>query len=174
MAALARHIEQDPDIVVSGVIAPKADSPALAVAKGMGLRTLVVPYDESFAQDMEHALEESDWICLAGFMRLLPENVVDRWSGRILNIHPALLPRFGGKGMYGHHVHEAVLAAEEPESGCTVHLVTKEYDEGATVMQARCPVLPADTVESLSARVLELEHATYYKALKAAIHGKGY
>lgn len=173
MAALARHIESDPDIVIEAVIAPKPDSPALEVAQELGIRALVVPYGETFAQDLEEALESTDWICLAGFMKLLPENVVDRWKGRILNIHPALLPKFGGKGMYGHHVHEAVIAAGETESGCTIHFVTKEYDEGATFMQAKCPVLPDDTAESLAARVLVLEHATYYKALKAAIDGKG-
>lgn len=172
MLALARHIGPDPDLEVLNVIAPKAESPALEAARDAGLTTAVVPYGETFAADLEAALDGADWICLAGFMRLLPEAVVERWRGRILNIHPALLPKFGGKGMYGHHVHEAVLAAGEAESGCTVHLVTKEYDEGAAVMQARCPVLPDDTADTLAARVLTLEHETYYKALKAAIDGQ--
>ncbi len=172
MLALARHIAQDPDIEIAYVIAPKPDSPALLAAQEAGLPTAVVPYGETFAEDLERVLDDTDWICLAGFMRLLPGNIVHRWKGRILNIHPALLPKFGGKGMYGHHVHEAVLAAGETESGCSVHFVTEEYDEGATFMQARCPVLPDDTAESLATRVLALEHATYYKALKAAIDGQ--
>lgn len=172
MAALARHIADDPNLTVECVIAPKNDSPALELARELGLKTVVVGYGETFAEDLERALETTDWICLAGFMRLLPESVVNRWNGRILNIHPALLPKFGGKGMYGHFVHEAVIAAGETESGCSVHFVTKEYDEGATFMQAKCPVLPDDTAESLAARVLTLEHATYYKALKAAIDGQ--
>ncbi|MDB5036450.1 MAG: phosphoribosylglycinamide formyltransferase [Chlorobi bacterium] len=102
-----------------------------------------------------------DMIVLAGFMRKLPEAVVDACTGRILNIHPALLPKFGGRGMYGHHVHEAVLAAGEGESGVTVHLVDREYDTGPTIAQARVPVLPDDTPETLAARVLALEHRLY-------------
>jgi folate-dependent phosphoribosylglycinamide formyltransferase PurN len=172
MVALAKHIEADPDLKVANVIAPKAEAPAVEVALNLGLEVAIVPYGEEFESKLLKALEGSDWICLAGFLRLLPESVVDRWNGKILNIHPALLPKFGGKGMYGMHVHEAVIAAGETESGCSVHYVTKEYDEGAVMMQARCPVEPNDTPETLAARVLTLEHETYFKALKVAIDGQ--
>ena len=172
MAALARHITADPDISILRVIAPKSDSPAVQAARELGLDVAIVPYGDGFADALVEALDGTDWICLAGFLRLLPDVVVHRWNGKILNIHPALLPKFGGKGMYGIHVHEAVIAAGETESGCSIHFVNEEYDEGAVFMQAKCPVFPEDTPETLAARVLVLEHETYYKALKAAIDGQ--
>ena len=157
---------------VSVVIAPHPDTPALATATQLGLSTAVVPYlpAESYAQRILDVLGEAEYLCLAGYMKLLPPEVLLRFPGRILNIHPALLPKFGGKGMYGHHVHEAVIAAGETESGCTVHLVTEEYDEGQILLQKRCPVLPEDTPEALAARVLELEHQAFAEALKGVIN----
>lgn len=104
-----------------------------------------------------------DLVCLAGFLSFLP--VPQRWLGRVLNIHPALLPAFGGKGMYGHHVHEAVLAAGAAESGCTVHLVDNEYDHGAVLVQRRCPVLPGDSPDRLADRVFALECEAYPEAI---------
>jgi phosphoribosylglycinamide formyltransferase-1 len=102
-------------------------------------------------------------------MRLLPEEVLAAFPNRVLNIHPALLPKFGGKGMYGMHVHEAVVAARETESGCTVHFVNEHYDEGAILHQRRCPVLPDDTPETLAARVLEQEHLAYPEAIQLVL-----
>ena len=102
-------------------------------------------------------------------MFLLPQEVVRRYEGRILNIHPALLPKYGGKGMYGIHVHEAVIAAGEKESGCSIHFVNERYDEGAVLLQKKCPVLPDDTPESLAERVLDLEHTAYPEALKMLV-----
>lgn len=172
MVALAQHIAQDERFVVHSVLGTKADAPALAAASELGLNVAVVPISDTYAADLEQALTGADWICLAGYMRLLPASIVQKWDHRILNIHPALLPKFGGKGMYGHYVHEAVLAAGETESGCSVHWVTEQYDEGAIVHQMRCPVLPDDTPESLAARVLKLEHQCYYDALvKVATSG---
>ena len=103
-------------------------------------------------------------------MKKLPIEVLHRYPGRVLNIHPSLLPKFGGKGMYGHHVHEAVIAAHEPESGCTVHVVTENYDEGPIVLQLRCPVESGDSPDTLAARVLELEHRAYPLAIKKVIN----
>jgi folate-dependent phosphoribosylglycinamide formyltransferase PurN len=97
-------------------------------------------------------------VVLAGFLRRVPAEVVAAFRGRILNIHPALLPSFGGAGMYGSRVHAAVLASGAQESGCTVHLVDEEYDRGPILAQRRVPVLPDDTVETLAARVLASEH----------------
>ncbi|MEI8282781.1 MAG: phosphoribosylglycinamide formyltransferase [Armatimonadota bacterium] len=170
MVALAQHIAADPGYVIHRVIGTKPDAPAIEKAKELGLKTAIVPIGESFEKDLADSLDETDWICLAGFLRLLPESIVNRWDHRILNIHPALLPKFGGKGMYGHFVHEAVIAAGETESGCSVHYVTKEYDEGAIIRQERCPVLPDDTAETLAERVLILEHRTYFAALKEVAH----
>jgi len=99
-----------------------------------------------------------DLVVLAGYLRLVPPAVVHRYRGRMINIHPALLPAFGGPGMYGHRVHEAVLALGAAVSGATVHLVDEVYDRGPILAQARVPVLPGDTPETLAERVLELEH----------------
>ncbi len=96
-----------------------------------------------------------DLVCLCGYLRLLP---IEPWmAGRVINIHPALLPRHGGKGMYGRHVHQAVLDAGDTVSGCTVHLVDERYDHGPTILQRRCPVHPDDDAESLAARVFQEE-----------------
>jgi phosphoribosylglycinamide formyltransferase-1 len=102
-----------------------------------------------------------DMIVLAGYFRKIPEEVIEQYRGRILNVHPALLPEFGGKGMYGRNVHEAVLKAGKEKSGITVHLVDEVYDNGAIIFQKECPVYPNDTTESLSERVKSLEHRYY-------------
>lgn len=101
---------------------------------------------------------EIDMIVLAGYMRRLPELVVNAWQGRILNVHPALLPKFGGQGMYGMRVHQAVIDAGETESGATVHIVDADYDTGPVIAQERVPVRSDDTPETLAARVLQAEH----------------
>jgi len=99
-----------------------------------------------------------DLVVLAGYLKLVPTGVIQAFRNRILNIHPALLPEFGGPGMYGHHVHEAVVASGATVSGATVHLVDEEYDRGAILAQARVPVLPGDSAATLAARVLKAEH----------------
>jgi phosphoribosylglycinamide formyltransferase 1 len=110
----------------------------------------------------------TDLVVLAGYLKLVPAPVIARFRDRILNIHPALLPAFGGKGMYGLRVHEAVLASGARESGATVHLVDEAYDRGAVLGQARVPVLPDDTPDRLAARVLEVEHRLLPAAVLAA------
>lgn len=109
----------------------------------------------------------ADLVCLAGYLKLLP--IPEGWAGRILNIHPALLPKFGGPGMYGDRVHRAVLEAGETESGCTVHECTDEFDRGTIVVQRRCPVLPDDTPETLAARVFEQECIAYPEAIRITL-----
>ncbi len=123
---------------------------------------------EEFAGAMVESLRERqiDVVLLAGYMRKVPLAVVAAFPERILNIHPALLPKFGGAGMYGTHVHAAVIAAGEAESGATVHFVNEEYDKGRILLQRKVPVLHADTPESLAARVLDCEHALYPDALE--------
>jgi phosphoribosylglycinamide formyltransferase-1 len=110
-----------------------------------------------------------DFVVLAGFLLLIPEDILDSFKGRIINIHPALLPKYGGKGMYGEHVHEAVLANNEPESGITIHYVNRFYDKGDIIFQARCSVLPGDTPALLAARVHELEYAHFPVVLEGLI-----
>ncbi len=146
---------------------------AMEFAQENGIATLHITekqfasFDE-FAAAMIHALREHriENILLAGYMRKVPEAVVRAFPDKILNIHPALLPKFGGEGMYGIHVHAAVLQAGEKESGATVHFVNEEYDKGRILLQHRVPVLPDDTSESLAERVLECEHRLYAEALE--------
>ncbi len=98
------------------------------------------------------------WIILAGYLALIPSELITVFSRRIINLHPALLPKYGGKGMYGDHVHKAVLAAGETHSGITIHYVNEQYDSGAIIFQASCPVLTEDTPDTLAARIHLLEH----------------
>lgn len=107
-----------------------------------------------------------DLLILAGYMKKLPDCLVAKMQDRILNIHPSLLPKFGGKGFWGLHVHEAVLAAHETESGPTVHLVSNEIDKGRILAQRKVPVMPDDTPETLQARVLEQEHDIFWRTIK--------
>jgi formyltetrahydrofolate-dependent phosphoribosylglycinamide formyltransferase len=126
---------------------------------------------ESFSEEVTKAIEkyEVDLIVLAGMLPLYL--FPGRWAGRVLNVHPGLLPKYGGKGMYGHHVHEAVLAAGESESGCTVHIADHEYDNGPTVVERRVPVLPDDTPDTLAARVFEAECEAYPEAIRMFADG---
>lgn len=127
-----------------------------------------------YTRELLTALKEAnaDLIILAGYMKMLPLPVVQEYKNKILNIHPALLPAFGGKGMYGHHVHEAVLSYGAKLSGVTVHLANEEYDEGPVVMQRSVEVKEGDTPESLAKRVLELEHDTYWRAIQLFCDGR--
>ena len=150
----------------------------LVRAAEAGIKTLVFnaksyPSAEAAESDLLTALREHQirYIALAGYMKLLPSGVVRAFRNRIVNIHPALLPKFGGKGMFGRHVHEAVLAAGETESGPTVHLVNEVYDDGRILEQIRVPVLPDDTPDTLAARVLEQEHRLYPRVLQKLIRG---
>lgn len=156
------------------VVGTKADAPALLRAQEAGLPVAVVPYNEHYESRVLEALEATkvETIALAGFLRKLPEAVVERYRHRIVNVHPALLPAFGGKGMYGHHVHEAVVAYGCKVSGCTVHFVDAEYDTGPILLQRTVPVLDNDTPDTLAARILPEEHAAYVEALACIAEGR--
>jgi len=112
---------------------------------------------------------EADWIILAGFLWLLPENIVRAFEKRIVNIHPALLPAYGGKGMYGMRVHQAVIDAGEKESGITIHYVNTEYDKGDIIFQAKCRIVPGETPETLAAKVHSLEYEFNPKKIEKLI-----
>ena len=111
-------------------------------------------------------------VILAGYMKKLGEKTLSAYQGRVINIHPALLPKYGGEGMYGAHVHEAVVAAGDQETGVTIHLVDREYDHGDILAQCRLPVLKGDTVATLAERVLEREHTFLVETLKRIIDGE--
>lgn len=153
-----------------------ADNPAagaLQRAEKFGIERAVFSRTEFRSADkaiLELLRErEIGFIVLAGFLSLVPPALVRAFPGRIVNIHPALLPKYGGKGMYGHHVHEAVIAAGEKESGITIHLVNERYDEGATLAQFRVAVEPGDTPDSLAAKIHELEYAHFPEVIEREI-----
>lgn len=110
-----------------------------------------------------------NFIALAGYLKMIPEALTKEYTGRMVNIHPALLPKFGGKGMYGMNVHRAVVEARETESGITIHYVNENYDEGAVIFQDRCPVHSDDSPEQVQARVLRLEHANYPRVIEETL-----
>ena len=171
MVALA-EASADPDypaeIVL--VVSNRPDAAGLATAHARGIPTMTIDHRPFGADRAAHEVAVDaalrahgvEIVCLAGYLRLLSPYLVSRWSGRMLNIHPSLLPAY--KGL---HTHERVLAAGETRHGCSVHLVTEDLDSGPILAQAEVPVLPGDTPEALSARVLEAEHALYPQALAA-------
>jgi phosphoribosylglycinamide formyltransferase 1 len=164
------------EATASAAILTRADSPAIAMLRDRTVPAIVLSpkeygdkHDEAIVLTLRTL--QPDLICLCGYMRLLPAHVVREYPRRILNIHPALLPKFGGKGMYGEAVHEAVLAAGEAETGCTVHYVDEMYDHGEIVHQNRMAVEPGDDAHSLAARLLPIEHRTYVEAIGKVIAG---
>ena len=150
------------------------NSGAIEYARDYNISTLIIhKVDYPNLIDLEALLIQElvennvDLICLAGYMKLLPKNIVHQYQNRILNIHPALLPQFGGKGFYGIKVHEAVIASGAEESGATVHFVDEKYDHGKIIIQKKVAVRTEDTAETLAARVLRIEHELYPQVIKA-------
>jgi formyltetrahydrofolate-dependent phosphoribosylglycinamide formyltransferase len=169
LEALLRALGADAPARVVLVVSKRADAAALARARehGVPAEVLSQPADATEWLDrLEH--HRVDLLVLAGYLKLVPAAVIARYRDRILNVHPALLPAFGGRGMYGHRVHEAVLASGARESGATVHLVDEVYDRGRILAQGRVAVLPGDTAETLAARVLSVEHRLLPAAVLAA------
>jgi phosphoribosylglycinamide formyltransferase 1 len=169
LEALLRALGPEAPARVVLVLSNRADAPALERASSRGIATVTLR-DHADGLEWLSTLERHgvELLVLAGYVKLVPAEVIARHRGRILNVHPALLPAFGGQGMYGRRVHEAVLASGARESGATVHLVDEVYDRGAILGQARVPVLPGDDAESLAARVLEAEHRLLPAAVLAA------
>ncbi len=159
LVALLEALTGSAEAEVVLVLSNKADAPALDRARERGIPAEAFGNFRDAAEWLERlARHQVDLVVLAGYLKLVPAGVISAYRGRILNIHPALLPDFGGPGMYGHHVHEAVVRSGVPFSGATVHLVDEEYDRGEILGQARVPVLPGDTAATLAARVLGAEH----------------
>ncbi len=165
------------DAAIPLVIASNAKAKGIERAANLGLPVEIVVrknFDstEAFSDRCFELLRAADvnLVVLAGFLSLL--RIPDDFEGKVINIHPALLPKFGGKGMYGHHVHEAVLAAGESESGCTVHFADNVYDNGPIILQAKVPVLPDDTPDTLAERVMAAERDAYPKAIAMIAAGE--
>lgn len=159
LEALLHALAPDARARVVLVLSNRADAGGLQRARAHGIAAESLP-DPADGADWLARLERHriDLLVLAGYLKLVPAAVIARFRDRIINVHPALLPAFGGPGMYGRRVHEAVLASGARESGATVHLVDEVYDHGAVLARGRVPILPGDTPERLAARVLEVEH----------------
>ncbi len=174
---IARRDAGELDIDVPIVIASRQCG-GVDWARSRGIDARVVPYRDmpdlaTYSEKITDLLDRAavDLVVLAGFLSMW--QFPDRYDGRVINIHPALLPDFGGKGMHGHHVHEAVLAAGRPESGCSVHFCTNDqYDAGPVILQKRVPVEPDDTPDTLAARVFQAECQAYPQAVQWFAEGR--
>ncbi|MBO9153122.1 phosphoribosylglycinamide formyltransferase [Chitinophaga sp. GCM10012297] len=146
---------------VSLIVSNKAEAGIFKIAEKEQIPAVLIDKEQFFRGDTYVKLLQDhhiDLVVLAGFLWKVPANLVQAFEGRIINIHPALLPKYGGKGMYGHFVHEAVLAAGDTESGITIHFVNEKYDDGGVILQERCAVLPGDTADVLAKKIQALEH----------------
>lgn len=161
---------------VALVISSREDAYGLVRARQAGIDTIVYrrkEFPDGQAAD-DYLLEvldkyRIDLIALAGYLKMVPPAIISRFRHRIVNIHPGLLPQYGGKGMYGHFVHEAVIRNKEKETGVTIHIVDEIYDHGQVLAVEKVPVFPEDTPDELAARALKVEHALYPKVLKEMI-----
>lgn len=171
--AIMRHFQNDPTVRVVLLLSNNPEAFALERARRFDVVTCV--FNRSQLQDgtVEKWLTEAGvtHIILAGFLWLVPKNILALFPGRIINIHPALLPKFGGKGMYGSKVHEAVKSSGESQTGITIHLVNEHFDEGKILFQATCAVHPGDTPDDIATRVHALEHEHFPKVIEEYLHG---
>ncbi len=173
---IIRHFQGNKDVNVALVVSNKPDAYVLVRAENLHVPSLTLTREE-FAQGERLAalMKERgiDFIVLAGFLLRVPEALIQAYPNRIVNIHPALLPKYGGKGMYGDRVHRAVVEAGERESGITIHLIDEQYDRGTTVFQAKCPVLPGDTPDDVAHKVHALEYEHYPKVIERLLTDSG-
>lgn len=172
---IIEHLSGRDDLRVSVIFCNNPSAGVLHHAHKHHIPSVVIT--KKLLSDAEYMLGQLrahsvDRIVLAGFLLLIPGYLVHAYDGKIVNIHPALLPNYGGKGMYGMHVHEAVLAGGDPETGITIHLVNERYDEGKMLCQKRVAITRSDTADSIAQKVHELEHAWYPKVVEAWALGK--
>ncbi len=171
---IVEHFKHNPNITVSLIVSNKADAPVLDRARENGIPTLVI--DRPYFYQAESILKifnkySIGFVVLAGFLWLVPTYLVHAFKGRMVNIHPALLPKYGGKGMYGMRVHEAVKNAGDTETGITIHFVNEQYDDGDIVFQAKCPVKPGDTPEDIAQNIHRLEHRHFPEVIEKLLLG---
>jgi phosphoribosylglycinamide formyltransferase-1 len=158
---IMEYFQDSKDIKVSLLMSNNKNAYALERAKAFNIPTSTFDKQTFCNSDLvidELKANNISWVILAGFLWLIPNNLVKAFPHKIINIHPALLPKYGGKGMYGHFVHEAVVAAKESESGISIHYVDENYDEGKIIFQAKCSIHPEDSPEVVAKKVLTLEH----------------
>jgi phosphoribosylglycinamide formyltransferase 1 len=165
---IIQYFKDNPSIEISLIVSNQPAALVLEKAKQDRIDTLVVEKAKFF--DTKNYVEQFqalgiDWIILAGFLWLIPKSIIDAFPNKIINIHPALLPKYGGKGMYGMNVHRAVLENNEKESGITIHYVNEHYDEGQIIFQAECPIDEGDSPEKIQKKVQVLEHTHYPRVI---------
>lgn len=166
------HFRNNPVVKIVLIVCNNPEAGVLQIAKKENIPALIIEKDRFFRGDAyikELKEKKIDLIVLAGFLRKVPGILIKEYPGKMINIHPALLPKYGGKGMYGNAVHEAVIAAKEKESGISIHYVDELYDHGKIIFQAKCPVLENDTANSLAQRIHALEHKHYPKVIEKLI-----
>jgi len=171
-AKIIERFQPNETIRVSLIVSNKTRAGILQIAEENRIPTLIIDKEKFFEGDgyiAELKEKEIDLIVLAGFLWKIPDSLIKAFPQRIINIHPALLPKYGGKGMYGRFVHQAVIDNEEKETGITIHYVDGHYDNGDVIFQATCPVLENDTADSLAKRVQLLEHEHYPVILKEIV-----
>jgi phosphoribosylglycinamide formyltransferase-1 len=171
-ARIIDYFRHHPTIKVGLIVCNKPGAGVLDIASKEGLPVLMIEKEVFFRGDAyvgELQQKKIDFLVLAGFLWKIPSALVQAYRGRIINIHPALLPKYGGKGMYGHHVHEAVITAGEEESGITIHNVDELYDHGQAIFQARVKVEPGDTPAVLAAKVRALEHEHFPRIIEEVV-----
>jgi phosphoribosylglycinamide formyltransferase 1 len=169
---IIRYFQNKPQIKVSCICTNRADAYVAERVRPYNIPVLVFSRQDFYETDkVPGYLEENriDWIILAGFLWLIPPNLIERYASRIINIHPALLPKYGGKGMYGASVHKAVIENREKHSGITIHFVNNEYDKGNIIFQAACDIDPADTPETLASRVHALEYEHFPRVIEEIV-----
>lgn len=171
---IINYFEKNQDVNVSKVFCNKADAPVIEKARSKGIDSLVISksqlIDDGFVLTQLKALQ-IDYIILAGFLLKIPENIVNHFKNKIINIHPALLPKYGGKGMYGMNVHKAVVQNQESKTGITIHYVNENYDEGATIFQAECEVLKTDSPEDVAQKIHKLEMEYFPRVIEQTVKG---
>jgi phosphoribosylglycinamide formyltransferase-1 len=171
---IIEYFSGNPQITVYLVLSNKPDAYVLERAKILNVPSVVFNRHSFYETDEITGLLKKDGIdliVLAGFLWLIPLNLIRVYPGRIINIHPALLPKYGGKGMYGARVHEAVIQSGDKESGISIHYVNEKYDEGSIIFQAKCEVLNDDTPDSLAHRVHQLEYKHYPEVIEKVVRG---
>ncbi len=169
--AIMEHFRDNESVTVELVLCNKSGAGVIERAISRGVKTVLISKADVESQELLCLLKENkiDWVVLAGYLWLIPGYLVDAYPNKIVNIHPALLPKYGGKGMYGANVHQAVIANNEAESGITIHFVNAHYDEGQIIFQASCEVKPNDTPQSLAERIHGLEHQHFPVELEKLI-----
>jgi formyltetrahydrofolate-dependent phosphoribosylglycinamide formyltransferase len=168
------HFRNHPTVKVDLIAGNNPKSGVFAIAEKNTISTIFIDKKVFFSENSyinELKLAKIDFIILAGFLWKIPSVLIKEYPGKIVNIHPALLPKYGGKGMYGHYVHEAVIANKEKESGITIHYADELYDHGKVIFQATCPVLENDTPETLAQRIHSLEHEHYPNIIEQVLKG---